>query len=126
VTTCQNISVAATLTAGPFGQLLAIQPQGLGDAAVAMVAAGAPATLQASGTPGATGLNFTGIAAVLAALNTYYSGLSAAKRAQLGYGKVTVSQFMVSVPCHNLDVSSLAATLAGILSTSGNYGAVGT
>lgn len=126
MTISQALTAVAALTAGPWGTLYAATPTGLGSSERALVGAGMAAVLSAGGPIGATGLNFTGMAAVLGALNTYYSGLSAAKRAQLLYSPVTVSQSGISVPCSNLDVTSLAATLAAVLDTSGNYGAVGT
>jgi hypothetical protein len=126
MTFSQTTRAAATLTAGPWGTLYASFPAGLNGDARNLVAAGQPAVLTAGGPLGAAGLNFTGIAAVAGALNTYYSGLPAAKRAQLGYIAPTVSQSGISVPCHNADLVSLAATLAAVLDTSGNYGAVGT
>jgi hypothetical protein len=126
MTIVQQMTPVATLTAGPWGTLYAAAPQGLDGVARALVAAGQPAALVAGDVPGVTGLNFTGMAAVLAAAGTYYSGLSAAERAQLGYITVSINQFGISIPCDNLDIATLAATLAAILDMSSNYGAVGT
>lgn len=125
----QQTTAAAVLTAGPFGALLVTQPQGEDPAGVAAVAAGMGAVLTMGGPPAVgivTGLNFAGIAAVASAVNTYYGALSAAERAQVGYAPVSISQRGISIPCHNADVTSLAATLASVLDTSSNYGAVGT
>jgi hypothetical protein len=126
MTLVQQQTAVATLSAGPWGTLYATVPVALTGTARDVIGAGAPALLSAGGPLGVTGLNFTGIAAVLAAANTYYSGLSAAKRAQLQYAAPAVSQSGISIPVHNADVTSMAATLATILDTSGNYGAVGT
>jgi hypothetical protein len=125
----QQTTVAAALTAGPFGQLLAITQQPGDPAAAAYVAAGTSAVLAAGNATGAgftAGLNFAGIAAVAGAADTYYSGLSAAKKAQVGLAAVSISQGGISIPCHSADVASLASTLAAVLDTSGNYGPVGT
>jgi hypothetical protein len=124
-------TVAATLTAGPFGALYELAPQALDAAAAAFVAGGTSAVLavgdRAGGQVGiTTGLNFTGMAALASAANTYHSGLSAAKRAQVGAAAVHISQTGFSITCHTADVATLAATLATILDSSANYGPVGT
>jgi hypothetical protein len=130
--TWQQTTVAATLTAGPFGALYVQQPEsgGADTAGTAAVAAGLPATLAMGSYAGGTaspvnGLNFAGIAAVVSAISTYYSGLSAAKKAQVGLGGVHVTAAGFSVTVHNADVMSLASSLATVLNTAGNYGPAG-
>jgi hypothetical protein len=131
--TASAVSVSA-LSAGPFGQLLANAPYGGDPAASAAVAAGMGATLQAgtSGSPGdgsalSAGLNFAGLGAVASAIGTYLSGLSAAKRAQMGPApSVTLGPAGFTCPVHNADIASFAATLAAVLNTAGNYGPAGT
>jgi hypothetical protein len=127
--TTQQTTTVATLTAGPFGVLQAVTPQPGDPAAAAFVAAGTAATLVAGSYAGSappSGLNVAGVASVVSALATYYAALSAAKRAQLGYLAVNVSQEGLSVPVHTADVATLAATLAAVLNTGTNYGPVGT
>lgn len=127
-------TVAAALTEGPFGQLLAVTPQGEDPAGNAAVAAGMRAKLVLGAAPGnaggqaeiTTGLNVAGISAVAGAVSTYYGALSAAKAAQIGYAPVHIGQAGFIIPCHNQDVTSLAATLATVLDTSSNYGPAGT
>lgn len=131
-----NLTVVATLTAGPFG-VLAYAPGGGGGfqlVACAASAAGgssAPYGSSVSGYAITTGLNAAGMAAVAAAVNTYLGALSAAKKAQLpnsqnGCPYVVIGLGEVNVPVHPADVASFGATLAAVLNTSGNYGPAGT
>jgi hypothetical protein len=127
-------TVVATLTAGPFGQLV-YAPGGGGCQLVAFAGPPAGAVAPVGSAMAAyaitTGLNVAGMAAVASAVNTYLGALSAAKKAQLpnaqnGCPYVAISPGEVSVPCHPADVASFGATLAAVLDTSGNYGPVGT
>lgn len=132
-----NATVVASLSAGPFGQLMYAPVGGGGYQLVAYagaaISAGTPAPV-GTGPAGyelITGLNVAGLAAVASAVNTYLSGLSTAKKAQLPNGQngcpyVVICPGEVNVPVHPADVASLGATLASILNTSGNYGTVGT
>jgi hypothetical protein len=125
----QQTTVVAALTGGAqgFATLFATVQQPLDAAAAAAVGAGVPAVLTA-GTIGpaavASGLNGAGIGAVASAAGTYYSALSQAKRNQLGYAAVHILPGGLSVTVHSADVASFGATLAAVLNSAGNYGAV--
>jgi len=128
-------TVVATLTAGPFGVLVYAPSGGGGYQLVANAGGGAgavaPVGSSVAGYPLTAALNVAGMAAVASAVNTYLSGLSAAKKAQLpnaqnGCPYVVISPGEVNVPVHPADVTSFGATLAAVLDTSGNYGPVGT
>ena len=128
-------TVVATLTAGPFGQLVFAPVGGGGYQLVANAggnaAAAAPVGSAVAGYALTTGLNVAGMAAVASAVNTYLGALSTAKKAGLPNGLnscpyVVISPGEVNVPVHPADVTSFGATLAAVLDTSGNYGPVGT
>lgn len=130
-------NVAATLSAGPFGQLLYVP---VGNGGYQLVANCGAAMGPGVNTPlgsgvlacsAGTGLNAAGMAAVASAVNTYLGALSGGKKAQLPNGSngcpyVVISPGEVSVPVHPADVASFGATLAGVLNTGGNYGPAGT
>jgi hypothetical protein len=130
-------TVVATLTAGPFGQLV-YAAGGSGGYQLVATAGGpqngvsAPIGSGVASYPlGASTLNVAGMAAVASAVNTYLGALSAAKKAQLPNGQnacpyVVISSGEVNVPVHQADVATFGATLAAVLNTSGNYGPVGT
>lgn len=132
-----KLAVAATLSAGPFGQLI-YQSDGPAGAGLQLVAkAGTQGGLNVGygSSPGAyaltTGLNVAGMAAVASAVNTYLGGLSAAAKAQLpnpqnGCPNVVICPGEVSVPVHPNDLATFTATLAAVLNNAANYGAVGT
>ena len=130
-----NLTTVAALTAGPFGVLACAAVPGNGVQLVACAAnasggSGAPYGSAPAGYAITTGLNVAGMAAVASAVNTYLGGLSSAKKAQLpnpqnGCPYVVISPGEVNVPCHAADVASFGATLATVLDSSGNYGAIG-
>jgi hypothetical protein len=130
-----NLTTVATLTAGPFGVLAYVAGGGGGAQLVACAAnasgaSGAPYGSAPAGYAITTGLNVAGMAAVASAVNTYLGALSSAKKAQLpnaqnGCPYVIISPGEVNVPCIAADVASFGATLAAVLNTTGNYGAIG-
>lgn len=70
-------------------------------------------------------LSRAGLIAMLAAVNTYLSGLSAAQQDQIntqipGGLQVTITPTLVQVPCAAAGVGTLSAAIATVLSTGGN------
>lgn len=142
MTTVQIVKQQATLTTGhPFGQILAQVPQAdviTGDpaaAAAAAVAAGATGALLMAGAQdfdntqqlagGTSGLTAAGVAAIASAYNTYVSGLSSTKKAQIGSLRAIVTSAGMAITCHVTDVASLATTLQTALNNTSNFGPVG-
>ena len=130
-------SVAASLSANhPLGQILAQQlAADAADPVAGPYAATAPALLLA-GRPdlgpgivdqaGTQGLTAAGVAAVLAAWNTYIGGLSAAKKANLGTLRCNVTSVGLLLSVHPADIATQAASLQTTLNTAANFGPVGT
>jgi len=79
----------------------------------------------AAAAPAVNGLTVAGIAAVATAVGTYLSGLSAAKKAQLGQARVLITQTALIVPCHSSDVTTFTATMVALLNTGANFGPIG-
>lgn len=129
---------AASLSANhPLGAILSVTPAPDSADPVASAAAGAMGALllagdtDFNGTPGAggpaggSGLTAAGVAAVLAAWNTYIGGLSAAKKAQVGYIKAMVTSAGLALSVHSADVAAQASSLQATLNTAANFGPVG-
>jgi hypothetical protein len=128
----QILTVAATLTAGPFGVLAYQAPQNF-DGSFPTATTGLQLVAGTGSAGGAitTGLSVAGMAAVASAVNTYLSALSAAKKAQLpnpqnGCPVVSISPAGISVPVHGANVVSFTTTIAAVLNSAGNYGPAGT
>jgi hypothetical protein len=88
-----------------------------------------------SGHPGVTGqvtpkkLSRAGFITMLAAINTYLSGLTAAQQDAIntqipGGLSVTITPTLVQVPCAASGVATLSASMATVLSTGGNLTAL--
>lgn len=128
-------SVVASLSAGhPLGQILAQQLAA--DAADPVASAAVAPALLLAGRPdlgpgivdqaGTQGLTAAGVAAVLAAWNTYIGGLSAAKKAALGTLRCNVTSVGLLLSIHPADIATQAASLQTTLNTAANFGAIGT
>ena len=66
-------------------------------------------------------LTRAGLVAVLGAVNTYLSGLSATNLAAIpGHFRVEITTGRISFPCRVVDAPTVASTLAGILATPAN------
>lgn len=70
-------------------------------------------------------LSRAGVVAMLGAINTYLSGLSAAQQDSIntqipGGMAVTLTPTLVQVPCAPAGVGALASSIATVLSTGGN------
>ena len=123
--------VVTALSAGhPLGQVNASVPvANAGDAAGQAFALGSGTTITAGTVRGGavnSGLTAAGFAAVCTAVGTYISGLSAAKKLQLGNIQADITQTGFEVPVHSADVATFTATLVTLLNTSTNFGPIGT
>jgi hypothetical protein len=121
-------SQVTPLNAGhPLAAVIATVPlPNAGDAAGAASAIACGTTVTAGGVAAnANGLTFTGIAAVCTAYATYVGTLTALKKSQMGQMRVLITPTSVELPVHSADVTTFAATLAGVLNTGGNSGAIG-
>ena len=130
-------SAIASLNAGhPLNQILAQQVQAdVNDPVAQAYAQTVPALLLAGDPelgPGdvdqadAQGLTAAGVGAVLALWNTYLTGLTAGKKAQLGTLRCNVTSVGLLLSVHPADVSAQAASLQTTLNTGANYGPIGT
>lgn len=137
MSTVQVVKQAATLSAGhPFGQILAQVPQAdVNDPVASAAAVTVGAVLMAGAQDfdntqqlagGTQGLTAAGVAAIAGAFNTYISGLSATKKAQIGDLRAIVTSAGMGITCHVTDVASFATTLQTALNNTSNFGPVGT
>lgn len=100
-----------------------------GDTAAASAATSGGVTLMAGSiadVPAAQVLTVAGIAAVVSALNTYYSGLSSAAKASIGKIEVHVTPTGVQCTVRGADAASMISTLATTLNNTSNFGPAGT
>ena len=130
--------VAGALSANhPLGQVLAqqLQPDTSDAVATAFQQGGAAALLIAGqpdlgpgivNQPAGQGLTGAGVAAVLAAWNTYIGGLTAAKKAAMGTLRCNITSVGLLLSVHPADVAAQAASLQTTLNTAANFGAIGT
>jgi hypothetical protein len=78
-----------------------------------------------TGANGASQLTAAGMVAMVTAINTHFTGLSATNRDDIatrlpGGLSVTVTPRLIEVPCHAAGVNTLAAALQAVLNTGAN------